>query len=149
VTCCSVAPWCTPAAIGLVLVSCTGGQTVCDCVPSGLTLSVPEESAAAVSEVSLSGTACVSATQRCIQMALAGGCASTLIVPSQPGTCHVEVYFATGTVFEADVSIVQSGGCCSGLYPDPPGAGQIDVPAPSPDGGLDPSDGAGSDGSNE
>jgi hypothetical protein len=88
----------------------------------------------------LSGSACATAKQSCAQQAPLGACASIAIVPQAAGNCHVDVYFATGTVFSADLSIVQTSGCCSGYYADPPAAGRIDVPAPpAADGGADDS----------
>jgi hypothetical protein len=93
-----------------------------------VTLNVPPESAAAITTVMTSGAACTSAKQSCEKQAPTGGCSTLLIVPQQPGTCHVEVDFADGTVFVADVPIVEMSGCCAGLYAHPPSAGQIDVP---------------------
>jgi hypothetical protein len=121
---------------GLLAVSaCSSGQTVCDCIPPGLDVSVPPANALPAGAVVPGGPACAGAEVLCT-MPAAGGCATFHVTPSAAGNCHIDVYFPDGTHDAQDVSIVEKSGCCAGLYPDPPSAGQVDFPGPTVDGGT-------------
>jgi hypothetical protein len=131
-----VASVAAPLIAGLLgAAACSSGQTVCDCVPPGLDVSVPPESALAAGAVVPSGPACAGASVACAKQAT-GGCATFHVTPSAAGNCHIDVYFPDGTHDAQDVSVVQKSGCCAGLYPDPPSAGQVAFPGPTGDGGT-------------
>jgi hypothetical protein len=121
--------------VAAVVSSCGGTtQTECSCIPPGARVNVAPESAAAVTEVKLSGTACDGVTPSCVQAA-ATGCATYSFQPKAPGGCTVTVLFVDGT-FTANLTFEQTTGCCSGLYPTPASAGDIDaVRAPADAGG--------------
>jgi hypothetical protein len=126
------------AAMGLALVAaataetvaCSSADTQCDCADPALRVHVPSESAVAVSEVRVSGTACEGATVSCIQPGTEGGCASYQFAAKAAGTCHVEVLFATGGSVARDVSITEATGCCAGFFAQPATEGDIAVTPP-------------------
>jgi len=114
--------------------ACAQSKTECDCVAPGARVHVPPESAAAVTAVKLTGTACDGVTPTCTQAA-ATGCATYAITPTVPGGCTVDVVFVDGT-FTANLTFAETSGCCAGLYPTPASAGEIDaVRAPGDAGG--------------
>ena len=116
--------------------SCAGtSKTECSCIPAGAQVHVAPESAGAVTQVRLSGAACDGVTPACVQAA-ATGCATYSLSPKAAGQCTVTVLFVDGT-FSANVTFEQTTGCCSGLYPSPASAGDIEaVRAPADAGGL-------------
>jgi hypothetical protein len=116
------------AGLALSASGCTSSNTECDCSPARLHVNVPEERALDVSGVSLSGPACAGVTPGCDGLGVAGGCVEYGFQAAATGDCHVDVDFASGEVFSADVNITQVTGCCAGLYADPASAGEIDVP---------------------
>jgi hypothetical protein len=63
------------------------------------------------------------------------GCTTYRFAAVQAGACHVDVSFATGATFAADMTMVTSTGCCTGFYASPLSAAQIDVPEPGDAGG--------------
>jgi hypothetical protein len=104
-------------------------QPECDCIDPSLKVSVAPESAAAVADVRVSGDACSGVAVTCAQQGI-GGCASWRFAANAAGTCHIDVLFVAGTTYARDVSIVQSTGCCSGFFPSPVSAGEVDVTPP-------------------
>ena len=118
---------------------CHDDATECSCDPQGFTVTVepggPEESVMVVP----SGPACADAGVTCDTPAASGGCATYRVLPTAEGDCHIDVYFSLGMDDSDDVNIVQETGCCAGLYPDPPSAGQVELPPPgvSIDAGTD------------
>jgi hypothetical protein len=110
--------------------ACSTSNTACDCVDPSLHVTVPAESAGSVTSVTASGPACAGATAACAQ-SVPGGCAGWRLGATASGDCHIVVAFATGEAFTADVTIQQASGCCTGFYPVPASAGEIDVPAPA------------------
>lgn len=115
---------------GLAFAACSSAtQPECDCIDPSLKISVAPESAAAVLDVRLSGEACGSAKVTCAQEGI-GGCASWRFAATAAGTCHIDVDFVSGTTYARDISIVQTTGCCSGFFPSPASAGEIDVTVP-------------------
>jgi hypothetical protein len=117
------------AALALVVACSSVPNGQCDCIDPSLRVSVPIESAAAVSEVRLSGSGCTGAQIVCAQEGT-GGCATWRFAANGAGTCHIEVLFKVGTTYTRDVTIAQTTGCCAGLYPTPENAGEIDVTVP-------------------
>jgi len=109
----------------LLATACNQPKTECDCAEPGAHVHVPPESAAAVTEVRLSGPACDGQTATCTQPA-AAGCATYAIVARAPGTCQVDVVFVD-TTFTATVAFAQGDSCCTGLYPTPANAGEIEA----------------------
>jgi hypothetical protein len=135
------------ALVAAALVACSSVKnSECDCLSPTLQVSVPPESAGAVAEMRVSGPACAGATVTCAQDGI-GGCASWRFAATAAGNCHIDVLFNVGTTFAQDVAIVETKGCCAGLYPDPESAGTINVPTPagSPDGGSTNDAGEGTD----
>jgi hypothetical protein len=104
---------------------CSQSKGECDCADPGAHVHVPAESAAAVTEVRLTGPACEGQKISCTQPA-STGCATYGFVATAPGTCTVDVVFVD-TTFTATVEFAQGASCCSGLYPKVPGAGEIDA----------------------
>lgn len=130
-------------ALGLSLVAvaalgaaCSSKSTECDCIDPSLRVSVPAEAAAEVIDVRVSGAACTGVAVTCAQQGV-GGCASWRFAANATGTCHVEVSFAAGTSYTRDVTIAPPNGCCTGFYPDPESAGEIDVTPPGASGPAD------------
>jgi hypothetical protein len=120
--------------IAIAPAACAQSKTECDCLAPGARVHVHAESAGAVTEVKLTGTACDGVAAACVQPA-ATGCATYAITAKAPGGCTVEVVFVDST-FTADVTFEETSGCCAGLYPSPPSAGDIDaVRAPVDAGG--------------
>lgn len=114
------------------VVSCDTGGTECQCPSTGLTIHLPAAVAGKVVSVETSGLACKGAV---IQPDPATSRVTELhVAPTEPGQCHLEILFATGTTFSDDVTVVETPGCCAGLRTDPLGAASIDVPGP--DGGA-------------
>jgi len=105
-------------------------QPQCDCADPSLRVSVPPESAAGVTEVRASGTACDGVPVTCAQQGI-GGCASWRFAAAAAGTCHVEVLFASGKTYARDVTIQHTDGCCSGFYASPVSAADIEVTPPA------------------
>ncbi len=97
----------------------------CRCTDGSLVVTVPDSLVAQVTGVALSGNACDGVTPACTK-GDAGACSAYAFHPVATGICHVEVALS-GRTFATDVRIVQSMGCCPGLYPDTPGAGSIEV----------------------
>jgi hypothetical protein len=106
-------------------VACAQSKTECDCLAPGARVHVPAESAGAVTEVKLTGTACDGVAAACTQPA-ATGCATYAISAKAPGGCTVEVVFVDAT-FTANLTFEETSGCCAGLYPSPPSAGDVDA----------------------
>ncbi|HSQ67010.1 MAG TPA: hypothetical protein VLM85_27520 [Polyangiaceae bacterium] len=106
-----------------------GPQTECAgmCTNPALSVVVPQAEVGQVLDVVASDVACAGASVTCASTA-DGGCPQYTIVPIAKGNCHVDVFLASGTTFSADVKIVQTTGCCAGLYADPASAATIEVP---------------------
>ena len=118
----------------LKMAGCSQSKTECDCADPGAHVHVLPESAAEVTEVRLSGPACSGQKPTCTQAA-AVGCATYGIVASAAGSCQIDVVFVD-TTFTATVTFAQGDSCCTGLYPTPANAGEIEAtPGPS-DGGA-------------
>jgi hypothetical protein len=107
------------------LAACSQSKAECDCVEPGAHVHVPPESAAAVTEVRLSGPACDGVKASCTQPAPVG-CATYGVVARARGTCTVDVVFVDAT-YSATMTFAVGGGCCTGLYPVPAGSGEIDA----------------------
>lgn len=105
--------------------ACTTQNTQCECIQPGARIHVAQESAAAVTQVRLSGAACNGLTATCVQTA-AVGCATYSFSPTTPGACTVDVIFADGA-FTANITFTQTSGCCAGIYPSPASAGDIEA----------------------
>jgi hypothetical protein len=111
---------------------CTKATTQCDCADPAITLTIPADIAASVNGAPhVSGTACDGVVPTCVNQT--GGCSEYRFLAKASGVCHVEVDFASGQAFTADVTTVAGSDCCEGFYATPASAGQIEVP--SPDGG--------------
>jgi hypothetical protein len=117
------------AFVGWASLACHDDATECDCLAPGFTITVepggPEEAVMVIP----SGPACADAGVTC-ETPTSLGCTAYRVVPTAEGDCHVDVYFSGGTDDSDDVNIVEETGCCSGFYPDPPSAGQVDLPPP-------------------
>ncbi|HEX7666165.1 MAG TPA: hypothetical protein VF407_16675 [Polyangiaceae bacterium] len=113
----------------LATTACTSAADIaCDCAESTISIHVPADRAAAASKPVLSG-ACANDTLACNQQATAGGCTLWQFTPTQAGAdCAIDVDFATGTTFHADLQIVQESGCCAGFYAQPTSAADVEVP---------------------
>lgn len=121
----------TPAVVALALIGgCSSSKAECSCAPTGIELRVPEARAADVLDVTLSGAACANVHATCTSFADGGtGCTRYRISPNAVGYCDIDVDFRTGAPrFSATVKVAQVSSCCSGLYPDPISAGQVEVP---------------------
>lgn len=117
----------------LVADGCSSSATSCDCIAPGAHVHIPSGSEAAVTGVRLSGPACDGLTATCSQP-LGVGCSVYSFSPVNPGACTVDVVFVDAT-FTADVTFAQTTGCCSGIYPSPASAGEIDATRAPGDGG--------------
>jgi hypothetical protein len=128
------------ATFVVVTPSCKDDTVECACNPEGFTVTLSSDGAGGAGETSqlvASGPACMQASVECTSPLPAGACASYRVVPTAPGTCHVDLFFSGGTDDEQDVDIVQESGCCAGFYADPPSAGQVEFPFPGvPDAGA-------------
>jgi len=120
--------------VGLTATACSQSKTECDCADPGVHVHVPPESAAAVTEVRLSGPACSGQKATCTQAA-AAGCAAYGIAASAAGTCQIDVIFVD-TTFTATVTFAPGDSCCTGLYPTPANAGEIEATRGPSDGGA-------------
>ncbi|MEO6420340.1 MAG: hypothetical protein ABIP39_13065 [Polyangiaceae bacterium] len=116
----SAGTWLAPLA------ACGTSSAVCDCEDPALHVAVPEDLASSTMRPVLSG-ACAGETVSCSQSA-GGGCAEYAFVAHKAGACHLDLDFATGRRFSADVKIAESAGCCAGFFAEPPSAGNIQVP---------------------
>ncbi len=114
------------------LSACSSPAPQCDCAEPNVRIAVPADLAAAAHAPTPSG-ACAGGAVSCTQQGTAG-CLAYTVTPRTAGTCHIDVDFDTGRRFSADVKIISATGCCAGLYPDPPSAGDIAIPA-GPDAG--------------
>ena len=108
------------------LAACGPSRAVCDCADPTLHVSVPKDVAGSAMGLVLSG-ACAGEKVTCDEIA-GGGCAEYRFVAHAAGACHVDLDFATGRRFSADVKISESAGCCSGFFAEPPSAGDMRVP---------------------
>jgi hypothetical protein len=113
--------------------ACDDGRTECACTPQGFIVTIETGATAETTELVPSGPACATAAVTCTSDAGAA-CAAYQVIPNASGNCVIDVYFSGGTTDEQDVNIVHDTGCCSGFYPDPPSAGDVDFPAPGGDG---------------
>jgi len=106
-----------------------GPQTECagKCANPALFVVVPPAEVGQVQGVVATDVACAGSPVSCASNA-DGGCAQYTILPVAKGNCHVDVFLASGTTFSVDVKIVQTTGCCAGLYADPASAATIEVP---------------------
>lgn len=120
-------------AMVIALVACSKATTECDCEDDALILDVPEADSPDVSDVRLSGNACAGVTPACVNQT--HGCSQYRFEAIAAGTCHVDVFFASGGTFSADVSIGESTGCCTGFYASPPESREIAVEYPADDAG--------------
>lgn len=108
------------------LAACGTSSAVCDCEDPALHVAVPQDLAASAKTPTLTG-ACAGENVSCSQFA-GGGCAEYTFVAHKAGACHLDLDFATGQRFSADVKIAESAGCCAGFFAEPPSAGDIQVP---------------------
>jgi hypothetical protein len=124
---------CLLAACSLATAGCDPGGTECACRPTGLSLQICSDLDDQVQEIELTGSACSTASRRIVDAAVEGGGTTYDIQPKHAGQCSIEVFFKNGLTFSANAPpnpplvIDQGPGCCSGLYPDPLGAGVIQV----------------------
>jgi hypothetical protein len=114
--------------------ACSQTKSECDCADPGAHVHVAPESAGAVTEIRLSGPACDGQKASCTQPA-AAGCATYAITPRAAGQCQVDVVFVD-TTFSATVTFAQGSTCCTGLYPTPVNAGEIEATRGPSDGGA-------------
>jgi hypothetical protein len=127
-----LAPAAALLAAGIVAIACSSANTECDCADPAITLSIPSDVAPSVTAVHLTGPACEGVDPTCTNQA--GGCSQYRFDAKAAGICNVEIDFATGRTFQAQLTLAGSSeSCCAGFYPSPASAGQIAVP--SPDGG--------------
>jgi hypothetical protein len=116
---------CLLAACSFATVGCDPGGTECSCRPTGLSLQICPALADEVQEIQLS-MACSTASKSIVDGGAEGGWTVYDIQPDQTGACSLEVFFKNGLTFTAgDITIDHGPGCCSGLYPDPLGASEI------------------------
>lgn len=116
------------AIAAIASTACTASHEECNCVPSRMHVIVPDERALDVTSVVLGGPACAGVAIACDRPGVAGGCDEYGFQADAGGDCRVDVYFASGTTFSADVTVSLTTGCCAGYYAVPPNAGEIDVP---------------------
>lgn len=107
---------------------CRGSGATCDCADPAIAISVPADIASSVIAVNLSGPACANASASPANQANGG--TEYTFTAGAAGTCTIEVIFASGDVFEDELTILEQSGCCPGFYVSPPGAAQVDVPEP-------------------
>jgi hypothetical protein len=116
-------------AVGLAMLPACGSPTQCvSCAEQALHVVVPPAELGQILAVTTSDVACAGAAVSCAVAADGGACEDYRIVPVAKGNCHVDVDLGAGTRFSADVKIVQTTGCCAGLYADPASAAVIEVP---------------------
>jgi hypothetical protein len=117
---------CLLAACSFATVGCDSGGTECSCRPAGLSLQICAALADEVQEIQLSGTGCATASKSIVDGGAEGGWTVYDIQPNQTGQCGLEVFFKNGLTFAAgDLTIDHGPGCCTGLYPDPLAASEI------------------------
>jgi hypothetical protein len=107
---------------------CSSSGATCDCTDPAITIHVPEDVAASVTSVSLSGAGCAGLTATPTNQTNGGTAYS--FTANGIGTCTIDVAFASGTSFSDDLTIVQQTGCCAGFYASPVSAADVDVPEP-------------------
>jgi len=117
-------------ACSFATAGCDPGATECSCRPTGLLLQICPDLAPQVQQIELTGSACATATRRIVDAGAEGGWTSYDIQPQVPGQCTVEVFFKNGLTFTANgqpnpLNITRGPGCCTGLYPDPLSAAEI------------------------
>ena len=112
-------------ALASVTWSCTLPAQSCDCTDGNIYVNVPLAQAAPTNIVALSGSACAGVAPVCLQT-VGASCLQFAITPVAAGPCEIDV-FLPGHEFAARVTVKRQTGCCSGLFPDPSGAGSIDV----------------------
>jgi hypothetical protein len=121
------------AAGAFVAAACSSATTECDCADPAITLAIPSDVAPSVSAVHLTGPACDGVQPTCTN--LTGGCSEYRFSATAPGSCNVEIDFATGRTFLTQVNVDRSSqSCCAGFYATPPSSGQISVPGAVPSG---------------
>ena len=108
------------------ITACGASHVECECADPTLRVAVPRDVAASAMGLVLSG-ACAGEKVSCMQSA-GSGCVEYDFVAHKAGACHIDLDFATGRRFSADVKITQSAGCCAGFFPEPVSAGNIQVP---------------------
>ncbi len=108
------------------LAACGTSSAVCECEDPTLHVAIPQDLASSATIPVLSG-ACAGESVSCSKLA-GGGCAEYAFVSHKAGACHLDLDFATGRRFSADVKIAESAGCCAGFFAEPPSAGDIQVP---------------------
>ena len=131
--CLRVAMTVTCAMIGAIGISCSQGITQCECLDPAAHVQVPAESAASVMEIELSGPACEGTLAKCVKESVTG-CAEYAFTARAAGQCKVDVIFTSGT-FSTTVAFSAPNSCCTGFYPQPASAGEIDASRPLSDAG--------------
>jgi len=110
------------------------GQSACDCDDPTITINIPTDVAASATLKALSGPACEGVLPSCTNQT--NGCSQYQFDAAGAGDCQIEVDFATGSSFNADITVIAADDpCCNGFFASPPSAATVDVPAPSPDAG--------------
>ena len=112
------------------------GGVQCECADPAVTIELPADRAAALSQVQLSGAACRDVQPTCAVPA-AGGCSQLVFRATAAGKCVVDLQFSSGYAnFEATIQLGRLA-CCPGYYATPPGSAKVQVPAEAQDGGTD------------
>jgi hypothetical protein len=142
---CGFAATAAASILGTALACDEGSGTECACTPQGFTVTIETGATAQTTQLVPSGPACTMATVTCTSDDGGPECTAYRVIPTASGTCVIDVYFGGGTADEQDVNIVHDTGCCSGFYPDPPSAGDVDFPAPGAPGDAGPGEGGGAD----
>ena len=123
-------PWSSVAAAVTALlfsIGASSGCTVaqCDCAAPNISLHVPSTLVQPSNTLVASGAGCRNATVTCTQNS-GNGCLTFSVVPTATGNCHIDLTLPTHT-FTTDIMIKRATGCCAGLFPDPIGAGEVQV----------------------
>jgi hypothetical protein len=116
------------------LFACGTDRPACECADPAARVRVPAESAAAVTEVKVSGNGCPPGTEVTCEQQTTTGCVVYRFKASTAGSCDVSVVYVDG-MFTASVKFSPVT-CCTGFFPDPPSSGDIDATRPLDAGGA-------------
>lgn len=112
-------------SISIALGSGCTVANACDCADPNVLVRVPSQFVQPTNTVTVSGAGCLGSTVTCTQSS-GNGCLTFTVVPVGAGNCHIDVTLPTHT-FTTDIAIKRATGCCTGLYPDPIAAGDVQV----------------------
>jgi hypothetical protein len=116
------------------LCACGTDRTACECTDPAARVRVPADRVAAVIDVKVSGDGCPPGTEVTCEQQTTTGCAVYRFAASAAGSCEIGVVFVDG-MFTASVKFSPLT-CCTGFFPDPPSAGDIDATRPLDAGGA-------------